>query len=99
MSVLMRIVWLALLLAISSASDAHEMSMAEIELRETRPSECLWQWTASGARPAGDELTPGWPRGCEAQANLLRCGPSGLSGELTIDGVGRRYSAALVKVF
>ena len=78
---------------------AHEMSMAEMELRETRPGEFLWQWTASGNKPAGDVLTPHWPDDCIADTNLLRCGEAGLRGELTIDGVGKLYSAALVKVF
>jgi hypothetical protein len=93
--------WMArlLLLLASSGALAHEMSMAEMELRETRAGEFLWQWTASGSKPASDELTPHWPAGCAEEGNLLRCGPGGLSGELTIDGVGERYSAALVKVY
>lgn len=84
---------------IASAAPAHEMSMAEIELRETRPGEFLWQWTASGSRPASGELTPTWPQDCRADVNVLRCGDAGLQGRLAIDGVGKRYSAALVKVF
>src|SRR5688572_15778693 len=75
------------------------MSMAEMEMRETRANEFLWQWTASGSKPAVDELTPRWPQGCAAEGNLLRCGEGGLRGELSIDGVGERYSAALLKVF
>jgi hypothetical protein len=83
----------------AAATPAHEMSMAEMDLRETRPGEFLWQWTASGSRPAGDELTPRWPEACVAERNLLRCGDAGLRGELAMDGVGRRYSAALIKVY
>jgi hydrogenase/urease accessory protein HupE len=75
------------------------MTMAEMELRETRPGEFLWQWGASGSRPIADELTPLWPGGCSAEAATLRCGEAGLSGVLSIDGVGERYSAAMVKVF
>ena len=78
---------------------AHEMSMAEMELREIARGEFLWQWTASNERAADDKLTPVWPEGCRAEANLLRCGAEGLTGELAIDGVGKGYSAALVKVF
>lgn len=91
--------FLALLTLQALPTAAHEMSMAEMELRETRPGEFLWQWTASGSKPASTELTPHWPGACVAEANLLRCGAQGLRGELTIDGVGERYSAALVKVF
>ena len=38
-------------------------------------------------------------RDCVAQGNALRCGKDGLRGTLSIEGVGQRYSAALVKVF
>jgi hydrogenase/urease accessory protein HupE len=75
------------------------MSMAEIQLRETSRGEFLWQWAATEKRPASDDLTPVWPAGCSASASVLRCGAAGLSGTLSVDGVGRRYSAALVKVF
>lgn len=92
----------SLLLALAlfaNAAAAHEMSMAEIELRQISGNEFLWQWTAGGARPASDELKPAWPEGCSAEANVLRCGPAGLRGTLSIEGVGNRYSAAMVKVF
>src|SRR6187200_3319027 len=87
-------------LALSSfAAIAHEMTMAEMEMRETAPGQFLWQWTASGNFPAGDELTPVWPQGCRADTNVLRCDQSGLKGELEVQGIGKRYSAAMVKVF
>jgi len=96
---LLRAVSFLLLALVGNFAHAHEMTMAEMELRETRPGEFLWQWGASGSRPVGDELTPLWPETCSSEANVLRCGEGGLSGELSIDGVGERYSAALVKVF
>ena len=95
--------WRPLLLAalalIGTAASAHELSMAEMEMRETSRGEFQWQWVASGSRPASQDLTPAWPEGCTAEANVLRCGEAGLQGKLVIDGVGKRYSAALVKVF
>jgi hydrogenase/urease accessory protein HupE len=90
---------LGLLALISNAALAHEMTMAEMEVRETAPGEFLWQWTASGNRPASEELTPVWPDSCKADSSMLRCGDAGLRGTLTIKGVGERYSAAIVKVF
>ena len=92
---------LALMLVAGAAlpAQAHEMTMAEMELRETRPGEFLWQWGQSGAKPIADTLTPVWPEGCKADVNMLRCGAQGLSGVLSIEGVGDGYSAALVKVF
>jgi hypothetical protein len=84
----------------ATRAQAHEMTMAEMELRETAPGEFLWQWSAaSDKRPLVDDLVPHWPGGCEAGPNHLRCGPAGLTGTLTIEGVGRTYSAALVKIF
>lgn len=76
---------------------AHEMSMAEMALRETTQGEFLWHWTAR-ERGANDDLRPVWPEGCRTEANLLRCGPGGLQGTLGMEGVGERYSAAMVKV-
>ena len=90
---------LATLALLASAVTAHEMTMAEMELRESSRGEFLWQWTVSGNKPANEELTPVWPEGCRAEANVLRCGEAGLRGTLAIDGVGKRYSAAMVKVF
>jgi hypothetical protein len=78
---------------------AHEMSMAEMEVRETRTGEFLWLWTASGAKPAGDVLTAHWPENCVVDPSIMRCGPQGLRGELTVDGIGHGYSAAMIKVY
>ena len=99
MSAVLRMLALLLLTLAAAAVSAHEMTMAEMELRETRPGEFLWQWGASGSRPIADELSPSWSESCHNEGNLLRCGKQGLSGVLSIDGVGKRYSAALVKVF
>ena len=99
MNGLMRVVAFLLMALAANYAHAHEMTMAEMELRETRPGEFLWQWGASGSRPIADELTPSWPEGCRADASVLRCGDAGLTGVLSIEGVGKRYSAALVKVF
>ncbi|MBC8055582.1 MAG: HupE/UreJ family protein [Rhizobiales bacterium] len=90
---------LAVFALAGTSVSAHEMSMAEMELRETSRGEFQWQWVASGTRPASQDLTPIWPEACRADANMLRCGEAGLQGKLEIDGVGKRYSAALVKVY
>ena len=82
-----------------AAARAHEMTMAEMEVRETSPGEFFWQWSANNdKRPMGDDLVPHWPQSCEAGANVLHCGAAGLKGTLAVAGVGKRYSAALVKV-
>jgi hydrogenase/urease accessory protein HupE len=102
-SLLLRILFPVLAL-LATAAGAHEMSMAEMEMRQVSAGDFLWQWTASGSRPAAQELTPVWPEGCSTDgnpesSNLLRCGEGGLRGTLKIEGVGKRYSAAIVKLF
>ncbi|HEX8107760.1 MAG TPA: HupE/UreJ family protein [Kofleriaceae bacterium] len=94
------VVPIAAALALTAApARAHEMTMAEMEVRETSPGEFLWQWTASSdKRPMGNDLVPHWPEGCSTGPNAVRCGSTGLTGTLAIEGVGQRYSAAMVKV-
>lgn len=109
MTRMLRIVLMAALVLLSHAALAHEMTMAELELRETAPGQFLWQWTAVGNVPPSDELTPVWPEGCSSDkaaveagpvdAGTVRCGPGGLRGSLAVDGVGQTYSAVMVKVF
>ena len=89
----------AALALLGAAASAHELSIAEMELRETSRGEFQWSWLASGNRPASQDLSPVWPDACRAEANAVRCGEAGLQGKLLIEGVGKRYSAALVKVF
>ncbi len=85
-------------LALPTVSHPHELSMAEMEMREVARGEFIWQWTASGGKPAASELTPVWPTGCQGEMNQLRCGAGGLKGPLSVEGVGKRYSAALIKI-
>lgn len=78
---------------------AHEMTMAELELRELSRGQFVMTWGASGTdRPIDRDLTPRWPEGCRAQEQSLHCPAAGLIGPLSIDGVGQRYSAALVRI-
>ena len=92
--------WIVAIVALASmGAAAHEMSMAEMELRQISGGQFLWQWTASGTRPASEQLAPHWPEGCSSDETTVRCGPNGFTGALGMDGVGKRYSAAMVKVF
>jgi hypothetical protein len=101
MRALLRRVLLGLMVPLAlltTVATAHEMSMAEMELRETSPGEFRWQWTATNDRAVGEGLKPVWPEGCRGELNLVHCGAGGLQGLLEVEGVGQRYSAALVKV-
>ena len=82
----------------ASTAFAHEMTMAELQLREGAPGQFGMAWMTSERRPAENDLRPVWPEGCASDGSVLRCGPTGLSGELRIEGVGDRYSAALVRI-
>ena len=88
---------LATLGLLSTPTWSHEMTMAELGLREVTRGEFIWQW-GSSERPASQDLTPVWPAGCRAEENILHCGDNGLTGTLSVEGVGKRYSAAIVKV-
>lgn len=91
--------WLAAGLSLWSApAGAHEMSMAEMQVRETSPGEFFWQWGPTEKRAAKDDLTPIWPENCVADGSTLHCGEDGLSGALSVQGVGKAYSAALIKI-
>ena len=99
MTRVLRPLLLALLGLFAVAAPAHEMSMGEFELRETSRGEFIWNWAASSdKRPTGEDLRPVWPDNCVAEPNLLHCGADGLQGTFSIDGVGKSYSAVLVKV-
>jgi hydrogenase/urease accessory protein HupE len=85
---------------LAAPAQAHEMTMAEMEVRETAPGEFLWQWSAQNdKRPMGDDLVPQWPDSCHAGPSVLHCGAAGLKGTMAVAGVGKRYSAAIVKIF
>jgi hydrogenase/urease accessory protein HupE len=78
-------------------AQAHEISMAEIELRQTGPGNFTWQWTA-GHRAGDLLLRPQWPDHCTEADGLLRCGEDGLRGTLGVKGLGKRFSAVLMRV-
>lgn len=91
---------LAAVLSLTGAAvQAHEMSMAEMQLREVSSGQFLAQWTASEKRAAAEVLHPVWPAHCALEGEMLNCGEGGLRGTLGMEGVGKDYSAAMVKVF
>lgn len=97
-SLLGLIMLLGALIANSNAH-AHEMSMAELNMRELSKGEFIWSWGQSGtSEPISSKLTPVWPDGCAPEEQVLRCGPAGMVGTLGVTGVGKAYSAAMVRV-
>lgn len=90
--------WLLAFTALWSAHlPAHEMTMAELELRETARGEFLWMWVA-GARPTAGELSVNWPDTCQGDESALHCGQADLHGTLGVAGLGKSFSSAIVRV-
>ncbi|HKP58687.1 MAG TPA: HupE/UreJ family protein [Polyangiales bacterium] len=78
---------------------AHELTMAELELRELSRGQFILSWGASGTdRPIAEDLRFEWPEGCQLEDQSLRCGERGLFGRVAAFGLGKNYSAALVRI-
>lgn len=93
--------WLLLSLLAGGAwagAGAHELSMAELHLRETAQGDFVASWGAGAKLQPADSLTPQWPAHCQSEGPMLRCGAQGLRGPLTIKGVGNKFSAVIVKI-
>jgi len=99
MRALVRIALLAAIALVAVPASGHEMTIAEMEVRQISQGEFLWQWVAAERGGATDDLRPVWPEGCTPESNLLHCGDAGLRGTMSIEGVGTIYSAAMVKVY
>ena len=69
-------------------------------MRALSKGEFILSWGQSGNRgkPICADLSAIWPNGCVAEAQSLHCGPAGLVGNLGVKGVGKAYSAAMVRV-
>jgi hydrogenase/urease accessory protein HupE len=78
---------------------AHEMSMAEMQVYQFSQSDYQWRWSASERKDPARVLAPVWPAGCVSEGDLLHCGNEGLKGTMTIHGVGDAYSAVLMKIY
>ena len=91
---------LLILLLCCGRGHAHEMSMAELDMREFAQGQFMWTWGqgGKGSRAIAEDLTPRWPQGCTSEGQLLHCTAPGLVGKVSIDGVGSAYSAAMLRI-
>ena len=76
---------------------AHDTPIALLELRETQPGSFLESWTFSSALNVDTPLAI-YPAHCQHDLPRVDCGDEGLRGALTIDRLGERYSAAVVRI-
>jgi hydrogenase/urease accessory protein HupE len=96
---LKRAVLSVVLLMSGAEAYAHEMTMADLTMREVAPKEFVWSWGIPGKNtPISQDLTPVWPEGCVGDAKTVRCGERGLAGSLTINGIGKNYSAVILRI-
>jgi hydrogenase/urease accessory protein HupE len=91
---------LSVILMVSGAGAcAHEMTMADLSMREVTPKEFVWAWGVPGKNtPISQDLTPVWPEGCVGDARTVRCGERGLAGSLAVKGIGKNYSAVILRI-
>jgi hypothetical protein len=88
-----------ILLVTGAGACAHEMTMADLSMREVAPKEFVWAWGVPGKNtPVSQDLTPVWPEGCVADARTVRCGERGLAGSLAVKGIGKNYSAVILRI-
>jgi hydrogenase/urease accessory protein HupE len=88
--------WLA---ALAIPAGAHELTMAEMNVREISRGQFSWAWgqSASG-KPIAEDLQPRWPEDCRVEDMSLKCPATGLVGRVSVEGVGQRYSAAMLRI-
>jgi hydrogenase/urease accessory protein HupE len=73
--------------------------MADLTMREVAPKEFVWAWGIPGKNtPISQDLTPVWPEGCIGDTKTVRCGERGLAGSLTVNGIGKNYSAVILRI-
>lgn len=87
--------WLALLPA--AGAFAHDTPIALLELRETQTGMFIESWTFSSALNVEAPVAV-YPTHCVHESPKVTCGDTGLRGALTIERLGERYSAAVVRI-
>lgn len=97
---LMAMVLLGLMLALSQTARAHETTIVDLRVQEVAPGDYIWSWgVPAKGKPVNEDLRIDWPSSCESRGQGLRCGAAGLAGTVTINGVGKAYSAVLMRLY
>lgn len=78
---------------------AHEMTTAEMQMREMSSGQFLWSWgVPAQGEPIESELTVRWPDGCLVGDDRVLTCSRGLNGAVEVQGLGRSYSAAILNI-
>ncbi|WP_232427019.1 HupE/UreJ family protein [Teredinibacter turnerae] len=84
-----------LLLLVSAGIRAHDTPVVSLTLTEIDAGRYSLSWSPDDIDAA---LHVAFPGHCELQAQVLACGSQGMMGKLTVDGLGKRYAAVVVRV-
>lgn len=83
----------------ATSASAHELGLAELDLREVEQNHFAWRWArGEGAGRPRPDLEPRWPQGCAVDGPALHCSDRGLVGRFSIAGVGETHSAVFVRI-
>jgi hypothetical protein len=87
----------AILLFSSTTASAHDTPIALLSLKETAPGTYVERWTYSSAT-GQDVPTPVYPSHCVREVPQVFCGEKGLTGQISIEKLGERYSATVIRL-
>lgn len=76
---------------------AHETPIALLTLKEVRPAEYRTTWAFQSARGLATPRAV-FPEHCMQQEDTVRCGEQGLSGRISVERLGKRFSGAVIRI-
>lgn len=76
---------------------AHETPIAVLQLKEIQPGQFRVHWIFSSSSGT-ENPTPVFPVHCVHEPPMLDCGDRGLVGTLSMEKLGERYSATVVRI-
>lgn len=80
-----------------ATASAHDTSVTVVELSEVREGRFTVRVTAARAM-SNERPQPVFPAHCTFEDPILECGEDGLSGTLSLEGLGARQSAAMFRI-
>jgi hypothetical protein len=88
---------LLLLFAAPCLVAAHETLIGVLQLKETQPGSYIATWNFQSDRgvPAPTAV---FPEHCRYESPRLECGERGLSGTITVEDLGKRYSGVVIQL-
>lgn len=86
-----------LILAWCSPTLAHDTPIALLTLKETQSGTYIERWTYSSSTNI-EAPTPVYPDHCSVETPKVVCGELGLTGDLSFEKLGEKYSAAVVRL-